>query len=330
MQQDMKKSSIPIFDNMFLDADNFMYHSDIHDYFSLDHKCNSYWTSNVGDSHSHTFCEIVVYMQDLKCLFVNDTMYVSEAPCIFTFRPGESHYAIHSNSKRHERFMMYLFQENLFGIPGGREMLRCLFDRSAGEHNMIVLPEEEQSEAFRLLNHILSQDVHEHPECQSLMLADLIQFLSILNRYYLSDITHRTDGMSELLRQILTYIGNNLTENLKISALARQFKISQSTLERLFRHSLMMSPREYIIRRRMEAARNYLRQGQSVTDACNNAGFGDYSHFIADFRRFNGITPAEYAKQHRHEAENYILQRDSSHYLTNTSEYDIMNISEVK
>jgi AraC-like DNA-binding protein len=44
-----------------------------------------------------------------------------------------------------------------------------------------------------------------------------------------------------------------------------------------------------------------LRQGQSVTDACNNAGFGDYSYFIADFRRFNGITPAEYAKQHRHE-----------------------------
>ena len=62
-----------------------------------------------------------------------------------------------------------------------------------------------------------------------------------------------------------------------------------------------MSPKEYIIRCRMDAARDFLRQGQSVVNACANAGFGDYSRFIADFRRFYGITPAEYAKQHRHE-----------------------------
>ena len=83
-----------------------------------------------------------------------------------------------------------------------------------------------------------------------------------------------------------------------MSELAKKFNISQSAMERMFRNSLTMLPREYIIRRRMDAAREFLRQGQSVTDACNNAGFGDYSHFIADFRRFYNTTPAEYAKQH--------------------------------
>ena len=300
MQPNMKKSSNPpVADST---SDSFYYSGCIADYFVLEHKCDPDWITNIGDSHSHTHCEIVIYMQEMKCLFVNDTMYVSEAPCIFMFQPGENHYAIHSKPGRHERYVMFLYQDGFFTLPGGREVLRCLFDREPGTHNMIVLPPEDQREAFRLLNNIISLDKSGLPERKSLMLADMLRFLSLLNRHYLSDASRHAEGMSERLRQILSYIGSNLTEPLKVSMLAQRFNISQSTLERLFRDSLTLSPREYIIRRRMDAAREYLRQGQSVTDACNNAGFGDYSHFIADFRRLNGITPAEYARQHRHES----------------------------
>ena len=298
MQQNMKNQSVKT--SLGTHPDIFFYASEVPDYFSLYHKCNSNWTTNASNSEFHTHCEITVYMQDLKCLFVNDTMYVSEAPCIFTFRPGESHYAIHNQTDRHERYMIWLYQDAFFQIPGGRELLRCLFERDAGEHNMIILPEDDQKEAFRLLDRILSQNHSELPERQALMLSDMIRFLTLLNRHYLSD-THSSDSMSERLRQILSYIGANLTEPRQVTDIANRFNISQSTLDRIFRNSLTMSPREYIIRRRMDAARDYLRQGQSVTDACNNAGFGDYSHFIADFRKLHGITPAEYARQHRHE-----------------------------
>ena len=277
--------------------------AEVPDHFILEHKCNAHWMTNASNSEAHPFCEITIYLQDLKCLFVNDTMYVSEAPCIFTFRPGEYHYAIHSKPNRHERYMMHLHQDSFFKLPGGRELLRCLFDREAGEHNMIILPEEDRREAFRLLDSILSQKDSELPERQSLQLADMIRFLTLLNRHYLSETATGTNEMTETLRQILSYIGSNLTEPLRVADLAREFSISQSTLTRMFRNSLTLSPREYIIRRRMDAAREFLRQGQSVTDACTNAGFGDYSHFIADFRRMNGITPAEYARQHRHEGE---------------------------
>ena len=168
---------------------------------------------------------------------------------------------------------------------------------------MIILPEEDKREAFRLLNSILSLDNSRRPERQSLQLSYMIQFLSILNQHYLSDTTQNASEMSELLRQILSYIRSNFTEPLRVADLAQEFSISQSTLERIFRNSLAMSPKEYIIRCRMDAAREFLQQGQSVTESCSHAGFGDYSRFIADFRRFYGITPAEYARQHRHEGD---------------------------
>ncbi len=281
--------------------DEFRYSAALRDYFTMDHRCTLNWTTNVSDSHTHNCCEIVIYLQELKCLFVNDTMYVSQKPCFFTFRPGEYHYAIHSKPSRHELYVMHLNQDRFFTLPGGRELLRCLFDREAGEHNMIILPEEDKQEAFRLLNSILSLQDSTLPERQLLQLTDMIRLLAILNRHYLCDSNQNSGETAELLRRILSYIGNNLTEPLRVADLARQFNISQSTLERIFRSSLTLSPREYIIRRRMDAARQFLRQGLSVTDACSHAGFGDYSHFIADFRRFMGITPAEYARRHRHE-----------------------------
>ncbi len=302
MQTNMENSSTPLTKNNPMGQSIFFYQAEVHNYFCLEHKCNLNWTTNVGDSHSHPFCEIIIYKQDLKCLFVNDTMYISEAPSFFTFRPGEKHYAIHNIPNSHERYMIWLYQDLFFQLPGGRELLRCLFDRNPGEHNMIILPKEEQLEAFRLLDSILSQNNNESLEKESLMIADMIHFLSLMNRHYLNDTINTTNGMSELLRQILFYIKNNLNEPLRVSSIAKQFQISQSTLERMFRNSLTMTPKEYILRCRMDAAKEYLQQGQSVTDACNNAGFSDYSRFIADFRKTYNITPAEYARKHRHNA----------------------------
>ena len=299
MQLNMKNSSEQT--TFGKTPDIFFYTAEVPKYFILEHKCNSDWTSNASNSESHLHCEITVYVQDQKCVFVNDSMYISQAPCIFTFLPGEYHYDIHSIPNRHERYVLRLFQDNFFRLPGGRELLRCLYDRKAGEYNMILLPQEDQREAFRLLDSILLPN-NASIEKEALMLADMIRFLSLLNRHYLNGIQNTSNGMSELFRRILFYIKDNLNEPLRVSRIADQFQISQSTLERMFRNSLTISPKEYIVRCRMDTAKKYLQQGQSVTDACNNAGFSDYSRFIADFRKLYNTTPAEYARKHRHNA----------------------------
>lgn len=47
----------------------------------------------------------------------------------------------------------------------------------------------------------------------------------------------------------------------------------------------------------MELAKVLLLSGATVTEACYGAGFGDYSHFIADFRREVGVTPAKFRER---------------------------------
>jgi len=38
-------------------------------------------------------------------------------------------------------------------------------------------------------------------------------------------------------------------------------------------------------------------KGDSVTDACYESGFSDYSYFIATFHKETGMTPLQYQKK---------------------------------
>ena len=72
--------------------------------------------------------------------------------------------------------------------------------------------------------------------------------------------------------------------------------ISITTLERYFKKYLSMTPKRYLEDRKLSQACMLLRQNYSVTDACYESGFDDYSHFIAIFKKNFGITPLKYKK----------------------------------
>ena len=54
---------------------------------------------------------------------------------------------------------------------------------------------------------------------------------------------------------------------------------------------------QYIQAKRLCLAQLALSRGASVTEACEEAGFNDYSNFIRTFRKILGCTPGEYQKQ---------------------------------
>lgn len=244
--------------------------------------------------HTHDHCELVVYTEGRKSVFVNDSVYISERGCAFTFRPGEGHFGLHRRGEYHERYVLNFSPRCLDTIPGGASLLRCFFEREAGENNMIVMPEEETAECFRLLDRIIETGYGDLPERQSLMLADFIRCMSLFDRYYMSGLRRGGDVMPELLGGMIRYIDENLTSRLKVADISRRFGVSVATTERLFCGTLLMTPTRFIFMRRIERSKKLLIGGASVTEACYGSGFSDYSHYIADFRRETGMTPARY------------------------------------
>jgi AraC-like DNA-binding protein len=85
---------------------------------------------------------------------------------------------------------------------------------------------------------------------------------------------------------------------LSIEDLARQLQISPFHFIRQFEAVFGVTPHQYRIHARLDAAKRLLATGdQSVTDVCMEVGFSSLGSFSALFARRTGETPSAYRRR---------------------------------
>src|ERR1035441_1286846 len=92
-----------------------------------------------------------------------------------------------------------------------------------------------------------------------------------------------------------------------LAELGRLVHLSPFTVQRLFKHVLGVSPLQYQRALRAASLRGALKQGESVTNAIYNAGFGSSSRGYEGAQL--GMTPARFAAGGRGEKISYATAR---------------------
>ncbi|WP_018981204.1 helix-turn-helix transcriptional regulator [Saccharibacter floricola] len=80
----------------------------------------------------------------------------------------------------------------------------------------------------------------------------------------------------------------------RIDALAHRHHMTREAYSRRFRREYGISPQGFQLLSRLNSAKAFLRQGQSLADTAFHAGFADQSHMGRLFRRAFGTTPRSY------------------------------------
>lgn len=94
------------------------------------------------------------------------------------------------------------------------------------------------------------------------------------------------------LKQVLSYIEDNLSEDLSLQAIADVAGLSVSHCKVLFRKTVGMPVHQYVIRRRVDRAAALLRRGNlPVSQVALETGFSHQSHLAAHMRRVLGVSP---------------------------------------
>lgn len=128
-------------------------------------------------------------------------------------------------------------------------------------------------------------------------LADLV-FNELIIRLLQTQSILSTDMVkaegNAALHHIRTYIDAHLSESITIETLEKQANMSKSSLFRLFKNELGITPIEYIIRTRMRQAKRLLRKTKSVKETCFSLGFNDVNYFVRLFKSRVGVTPGAY------------------------------------
>lgn len=127
-----------------------------------------------------------------------------------------------------------------------------------------------------------------------LLLARLLELMTFLARQY---ARNRTSAGQELLRlgEVIGDLERNFTRPWSIDEMCRMAHMSRSTFLRSFRRALGQTPVDFLVERRLEAARRLLRDtDRSITEIALECGFSDSNYFARVFRRRTGQTPSVY------------------------------------
>jgi AraC family transcriptional regulator len=96
------------------------------------------------------------------------------------------------------------------------------------------------------------------------------------------------------LKEVLTYIEENLARDLGLREIAAVAGLSVSHFKVLFRKSMGVPPHQYLIRRRVECAATQLRNGKTpIGQIALEYGFCHQSHLALHIRRVLGVTPQQ-------------------------------------
>ncbi|WP_394248487.1 helix-turn-helix domain-containing protein [Vibrio profundi] len=120
---------------------------------------------------------------------------------------------------------------------------------------------------------------------------------------------HRSGGQSQFVESPILEVPNqfsdalewaqkNLTQAIQIDELACKANMSRRTFDRKFRASFNLSPKEWLIRQRIERAKGLLEtRSHHMEQLASMAGFDNAITMRHHFRRLVGVSPKRYRQQ---------------------------------
>ena len=189
----------------------------------------------------------------------------------------------------------------LFGFDP--EVFARAIDESAQPEQIRLIPQVGTSDLLVLqmglaLKKVLEDNTNNRLYVDAIVNAltvHLIQYYSIRQpvlREYNGGLSRRK------LEQVINYIHAKSDRDLGLQELANLVQMSPRYFSLLFKQSTGLTPHQYVIRTRVDRAKELLLQGQiPIADIAQNVGFANQSHLNLHFKRLVGVTPKQFSQQ---------------------------------
>lgn len=234
---------------------------------------------------SEKFCRIliVVLMLDGRLTYHSgNRQFVMEPGKLLLIPPGSDYEFSHRSGMRYHKLVLELkgtLLNSISSLFGFQELI--LLDQPPGD-----TLESEIRRAGKLLD---EGDRRNIPEL-------LGNSYSIL--YRLSAQLRETTTQPGILQTAQALLESNLAEPLNMEELPAQLGVSGTTLNRLFREKLNISPARYRNSCRIEYARELLlRSNLSIKEIAAMVGYCNQFYFSQEFRKSTGYAPLRYRRE---------------------------------
>ncbi|MCM1054597.1 MAG: AraC family transcriptional regulator [Bacteroides sp.] len=240
--------------------------------------------------HIHERCEIYCFVSGGAEYLVEGAHYPLKSGSVLVMRPAESHRARILSGEKYERYAINFSFAATDVLDPRRILMKPFLDRPLGRGNLYS-PRELGGETVRLFEEM--KNGGSEYERRLRISTRLFLLLETLYKAFTKRVTDEYAPPAELSEQLVAYVNAHLFDKLSVSALAERFFLSTSQIGRVFRKATGASPWEYITIKRLTAARERIRCGESAGSAAESTGFEDYSSFYRAYVKRFDCSPKE-------------------------------------
>jgi len=235
--------------------------------------------------HSHHMHEIYYFVGGCADFTVEGRRYeMKKGTLIFSAGGQVHHVSVKDRGVPYERLVL------MFAIDRFPSLISDIVSAAERGSHKFVLNEREQiwfeESCEAIKNEKMSEDVKR--ETVSALIGMTVSKLSAMTAAKMP----MDQSENDTVRDIVRYINHNLDGDLSLELLEKEFFRDKAYLNRCFKSSVGCSIWEYVIRKRIAAARARLILTGQVSEAFASSGFRDYSVFYRNYVKCTGVSPA--------------------------------------
>ncbi len=246
--------------------------------------------------HYHDFHKLIWFISGEVEYHIEGKSYKLEPHDILLVNRGEIHKPFVGSQTDYERYVFYISADFLEEYSEDTGMLDLCFQMARQEQGNVIRLSPSQSrmlfETVKLLEHAEQEELFAREMyCRILFLKLLIE----LNRCCISnpEVFHKIARYDKKIVEMIHYINENLAADLSIETLSSRFYLSKYHMMRKFKEETGYSMHQYILEKRILAARNLILSGTPAAIASADAGFKDYSTFSRAYKKLLGQLPSD-------------------------------------
>lgn len=264
---------------------------------------NCQWTTSLKagnmDFHLHNNYEIFLLLEGSISYFVEQSCYHMNPGDLILFNSQEIHKAINVLDTPFTRMVLHVNPMFIRQFCTSRtNLLACFHHHGPGLDNMRTLTPEQAKRHRELFCRIKEFSGRNDYGSDLQSITAVIELLLMVNECFSSTVPKNAGAGHDRIWPIMTYIDEHLTEHLTLENIAKTLSMDKYYLSHLFKKETESSIFQYILVKRIALSKELLSQGYTVTEACQQAGFNDYSNFIRSFKKITGYSPGQFKKNH--------------------------------
>ena len=256
---------------------------------------------NMEFQHFHSFYELCIFLCPNAVHFIEGIPYEVQAFDIVGIGPNRLHKTQYPSGRPCKRLIIqFNIPSHISGLSNEYEQLVSIFTQKTP---IFRFDSELQKRLCAKLNDIYQLAPKTDPMRNLIIHQKFIEFLILLYLNQGSNIYANETELSELEQKIYSvagYIHSHYPDNLTLDFLARTHDLSPSYLSHRFKEVTGFSITDYIQMTRVRNVQALLiNTNTPITEISAPCGFNSFSQFNRVFRKYIGVAPSIYRKQHQ-------------------------------